>query len=254
MKNNNLTLSIILLIFVVILGGFLSYGYYQKATYKLQRPIVSMEIKDYGTIKIELYPDMAPNTVKNFIKLINEEYYVGATFNRVEDSLIQGGYKIDEETGEAKEEDLSINGEFSQNGYDNTLKFERGTLGLARKDYTYYSSLDSSLLEEGYNSGYGQFFILADDVKEFDGYYAAFGKVIEGMEIVDKIKALETVTETDEETGEKNITTNPVNPPIITNVSVETFNTEYGEPETHESFNFNMWLMSYYYGGNLFNQ
>ena len=84
MKKNGLILSIIVLIFVLILGGFLAYGYYQKATYKLQRPIVSMEIKDYGIIQIELYPDMAPNTVKNFIKLINDGYYNGLTFHRVE--------------------------------------------------------------------------------------------------------------------------------------------------------------------------
>lgn len=91
MKNKSLSLSIIALIFILILGGFLSYGYYQKKTYKLQRPIVTMEIKDYGTVKIELYPDMAPNTVKNFIKLINEGYYKDLPFHRVEESLIQGG-------------------------------------------------------------------------------------------------------------------------------------------------------------------
>lgn len=108
MKKNGLVLSIVALIFVLILGGFLAYGYYQKTTYKLQRPVVSMEIENYGTIKIELYPDMAPNTVKNFIKLINQGYYNGLTFHRVEDMLIQGG--------EASEQaELSINGEFTEN-------------------------------------------------------------------------------------------------------------------------------------------
>ncbi len=173
MKKKGLKLSIIALVLVLILGGFLAYGYYQKATYKLQRPIVSMEIKDYGTIKIELYPDMAPNTVKNFIKLINEGYYNGLTFHRVEESLIQGGDIAGDGTGQTE---LSINGEFTKNGYDNTLKFERGTLGLARLDYTYYSSMDASLTEEGYNSGYAQFFIMAQDAAEFDGYYCSFRK------------------------------------------------------------------------------
>ena len=70
MKNTKLILSIIALIFILILGGFLAYGYYQKVTYKIERPLVSMEIEGYGTVKMELYPDMAPNTVKNFIKLI----------------------------------------------------------------------------------------------------------------------------------------------------------------------------------------
>lgn len=248
MKKNGLILSVIALVFVLILGGFLVYGYYQKATYKLQRPLVSMEIKDYGTIKIELYPDEAPNTVKNFIKLINEGYYNGLTFHRVEDMLIQGGDTAGDGTGQTE---LSINGEFKENGYENELKFERGTLGLARQDYTYYSSLSSDLVEKGYNSGYAQFFIMAEDVEAFNGYYTAFGKVIEGMDIVDKITKLETEVETDEETGEKSQTTKPVNPPVISNITVDTFGVEYGEPETHESFDMNSWFMNYYYGGGL---
>ena len=115
-KKNGLILSVIALIFVLILGGFLAYGYYQKATYKLQRPIVSMDIKNYGTIKIELYPDMAPNTVKNFIKLINDGYYNGLTFHRVEESLIQGGDTEGDGTGQTE---FNIKGEVKQNGYDN---------------------------------------------------------------------------------------------------------------------------------------
>ena len=245
MKNNKLALSIIALIFVLILGGFLAYGYYQKATYKLQRPIVSMEIEGYGTIKMELYPDMAPNTVKNFIKLINEGYYNGLTFHRVEESLIQGGDKAGDGTGTTE---YSIDGEFSANGYDNTLKFESGTVGLARLDYTYYSSIDPSLTEEGYNSGYAQFFIMAQDEASFDGYYTSFGKVTEGIEIVDEITKLETKVETDEETGETSETTTPVNPPVISNITVETFGVEYGEPKTHETFDINSFIMQKLYG------
>jgi len=241
MKKNGKILSIIFLIIVLILGAFLSYGYYQKATYKLQRPIVSMEIENYGTIRIELYPDMAPNTVKNFIKLINNGHYIGRTFDRVEETLIQGGYPKDNETEEVK---LSINGEFSENGYDNTLKFERGTLGLARADYTQFSSIDSNLIKEGYNSGYDQFFITTEEVRQFDGYYTAFGKVIEGIEIVDKLKEVETEVETDEETGETTETSTPVNPPVISNVTVETFGEVYEEPKTHEAFDLTSWFVN----------
>lgn len=153
MKKKNLSLSIIILIFVLILGGFLAYGYYQKFTYKLQRPVVSIEIKDYGEVKIELYPDVAPNTVKNFIKLINDGYYEGLTFHRVEENLIQGGEK-------EEEPQFSINGEFAKNDFENNMKFERGTLGLARQDYTYFSSMDPTMIKKGYNSGYAQFFIM----------------------------------------------------------------------------------------------
>ena len=245
MKNKKLALSIIALIFVLILGGFLAYGYYQKATYKLERPVVSMEIDGYGTVKMELYPDEAPNTVKNFIKLINEGYYNGLTFHRVEESLIQGGDKAGDGTGTTE---LSINGEFTANDYDNTLKFERGTLGLARMDYTYYSSIDASLIEEGYNSGYAQFFIMAQDESALDGYYTAFGKVTGGMEIIDEITKLETAVETDEETGETTETTKPVNPPVIKSITVDTFGVEYGEPETHETFDVNSFIMQKLYG------
>ncbi len=246
MKNKKLTMSIIALIFVLILGGFLAYGYYQKLTFNLQRPIAYIEIEDYGTIVVELYPDMAPNTVKNFIKLANEGYYDGLTIHRVEESLIQGGDTEGDGTGTTE---YSIDGEFSANGYeDNTLEFERGTIGLARSDYTYYSSLDSSLVEEGYNSGYAQFFIMAEDEESFNGYYAAFGKVIEGMDIVDEITELETEVEEDEDTGETTETTTPVDPPVISSITVETFGVDYGEPETHETFDISSYILQVLYG------
>lgn len=245
MKNKKLALSIIALVFVLILGGFLAYGYYQKANYKLERPIVSMEIEGYGTIKMELYPDEAPNTVKNFIKLINEGYYNGLTFHRVEESLIQGGDAAGDGTGTTE---LSINGEFTANDYDNKLKFERGTLGLARMDYTAYSSIDSKLTKEGYNSGYAQFFIMAQDESALDGYYTAFGKVTEGMEIVDEITKLETTVETDENSGETTTTTKPVNPPVIKTITVDTLGVNYGEPETHDTFDVNSFIMQKLYG------
>jgi peptidyl-prolyl cis-trans isomerase B (cyclophilin B) len=243
-KRKLLILSIALLVIVVVLGGFLAYGYIQKATYKLQRPVVTMEIEGYGTIKMELYPEMAPNTVKNFIKLINDGYYNGLTFTRVEETLIQGGAK---EVAEGEKE-YSINGEFSVNKYkNNELKFERGTVGLARKDYTYYSSLSSDLIEEGYNSGYAEFFIMTKAEEGFNGYYAPFGKVTEGMEIADKISQLETTVETDQQTGKASSSTTPVNPPVIKSMTVDTFGVNYGEPEVHEAFNLTNWYMSQYY-------
>lgn len=248
MKNNKLAVSIILFIFVLILAGFLAYGYYQKMNYKLQRPVATMEIEDYGTVKMELYPDEAPNTVKNFIKLINEGYYNGLTFHRVEESLIQGGDIAGDGTGETE---YAINGEFSENDFENNLTFERGTLGLARQDFTmyaYYYGLGDEVIKEGYNSGYAQFFIMAQDEENFNGYYAAFGKVTEGIEIIDEISKLETEVETDEETGETSQTTKPVNPPIIKNITVETFGVDYGEPTTHESFDMNSYLMQKIYG------
>lgn len=246
MKNKKLTLSIGILVLVLILGGFLAYGYYQKATFKITRPLVSMEIEGYGTVKMELYPDMAPNTVKNFIKLIKEGYYNGLKFHRVEESLIQGGDKV----GYGVEKiEHSIKGEFSRNNYkENTLIFERGTLGLAREDYSQFSTIDASLIGEGYDSGYAQFFIMLKDEAAFNGYYAAFGKVVEGIEIVEQISKLETKVETDEETGESTKTTEPVNSPVITNMTVDTFGVEYGEPEVKDKFDINSFIMEKLYG------
>lgn len=222
------------LLLIIILGviAYMAYGYYQKQTLKVQNPLVTMEIENYGTVKMELYPEMAPNTVRNFIKLINEGYYDGLTFHRVEESLIQGGDK--EGTG-AGVTDYSIEGEFKENRHkENTLSFERGILGLARQDFSlyYYYTGDESYLTQGYNSGCTQFFITAEDCSQsFDGYYCAFGKVTEGMEVIDAIKVIETVVETNEETGEESATSTPVNPPVITKMTVDTFGIKYNEPE-----------------------
>lgn len=130
--------------------------------------------------------------------------------------------------------EYTVEGEFKANGYkENTLSFERGTIGLARLDYTmlYYYTGDAQYLVQGYNSGCAQFFITAEDCTEyFDGNYCAFGKVIEGMEIIDTIKEVETTTEADEETGIIENTTTPVNPPVITKMTVDTFGIKYNEP------------------------
>lgn len=229
MKNNKI-IYIIILIIAILLIAYLIYGYYQKSTFELKNPIATMEIEDYGIVKIELYPEMAPNTVRNFIELINSGYYNGLTFHRVEDSLIQGGDK--EGTGAGKT-DYTIPGEFELNGFkENTLKFTRGTLGLARADYTmyYYYTGDSSYLKMGYNSGCSQFFIMAKDEENFDGNYCAFGKVIEGLDIIDEITKIEKTVEVDEETGESEETSTPVNPPIIKSITVDTFGINYKAP------------------------
>ena len=225
-------LACIAIVLVIGVLAYMVYGYVQKETLKVQNPVVTMEVEGYGTVKMELYPKMAPNTVRNFIKLINEEYYNGLTFHRVEETLIQGGDKAGDGTGSTE---YTIEGEFLANGYkENTLSFTEGTLGLARQDYTlyYYYTGDSNYLKMGYNSGCTQFFITAEDCSNsFDGNYCAFGRVTEGLDIVKTLTALETTTETNEETGETTSTTKPVNPPIITSMTVDTFGVKYNEPK-----------------------
>ena len=130
-----------------------------------------MVIKDYGTVKMELYADIAPITVANFAKLVNKGFYSGLTFHRIISGfMIQGGDPLGNGTGGSDEE---IKGEFALNGVENSISHTRGTISMARAS--------------AYNSASSQFFIMHQDYKGLDGAYAAFGKVTEGMEIVDKI-------------------------------------------------------------------
>ena len=111
---------------------------------------------------------------------------------------------------------------------------------MARSDY---SSISSSLTTEGYNSAGSQFFIMQADNANLNGMYAGFGKVIEGMDVVDQIANVEVVTRDEDATEGVD---RPVNPPVITSISVETFGVDYGEPDTVEPFSYYNWLMQYY--------
>lgn len=132
---------------------------------------VEIDIKDYGVIKLELYGEIAPITVKNFVDLCNEGFYDGLTFHRIISGfMIQGGDPNADGTGGSDEK---ITGEFANNGIDNPIKHTRGVISMAR-----------SMANDSASS---QFFIMHDDASHLDGSYAAFGMVTEGMEIVDKI-------------------------------------------------------------------
>lgn len=252
MKKFEKILLIILIIAAIVGIGVVCYGFYQKLTRKIQNPIATIEIADYGTIKVELYPDIAPNTVKNFITLANRGYYDGKTFHRtIPDFMIQGGSKNGDGTGEptisdikdggSTEETYAIKGEFIANGYNsNTLKFKKGVIAMARADY---SNISSSLTQSGYNSAGSQFFIMHADNNNLNGLYAGFGEVIEGLDVVDKIANVEVITRESSATEGLDM---PVNKPVITSIRVETFGVDYGEPETVEPFNYYNWLMSMY--------
>ena len=171
-----------------------------------KNPLVTMEIEDYGTIKIELYPEYAPNTVANFVSLIESGFYDGLTFHRLFPGFVlQGGDPDGDGTGGPG---YTIDGEFKANGYTkNTLSHDKGVISMAR-------SMD-------YDSAGSQFFIVLDDSAKssLDGMYAGFGRVTEGMEILKEIEANEKIA--DDATGalEENIT--------ITKVTVDTFGYEY---------------------------
>lgn len=269
MKKN--IIWIIALILIIVMLGGLCFGYYKKATLKVENPIVTMEVENFGTIKLELYPDLAPETVNNFIKLANNGFYNGLKFHRVvKDFMIQGGdpsgdgtgsptlsdlYNNDDENQtytysdgtEAKGSDsYTITGEFIANGYNkNTLNLTEGTIAMARSDYTSYSS---TLATESYNSGSSQFFIMtSNDYTNLSGYYAGFGKVIEGLDVVKEIASVECkAKETSEESSENAEISTPVTDVIISSVSVDTKGANYEMPKTLQPFNYMKWLYAQY--------
>lgn len=167
-------------------------------------PIVTINMKNGGTIKIELYPEIAPNTVNNFISLVNRGYYNGIIFHRViKGFMIQGGDPNGVGTGGPG---YTIKGEFATNGFkQNTLSHTRGVISMAR-----------TMLP---NSAGSQFFIMHKNTPQLNGQYAAFGKVIEGIEVVDTIADVAT-----------DHMDKPQIPQIMETVTVETFGETYPEP------------------------
>ena len=256
MKNKIIT--IIALIILIVILGVLGYGYYKKITSNVQNPLVTMEVKDFGTIKIELYPDKAPNTVKNFVTLANNGFYDGLKFHRVvKDFMIQGGAGDGEAqlgylNGNDDKTKYAIEGEFLANDFkQNDLNLTAGVIAMARGDYSQYSS---ALTKQAYNSAGTQFFIMTTDKNtSLSGFYAGFGKVVEGMDVVTKISEVEVTTanstaESDSEsTDDSNATKEtPVKDVIISSVKVETYGINYEKPKTIKPFNITKWVYNMY--------
>lgn len=170
-----------------------------------KHPVVTITMKNGDVMKAELYPEIAPNTVNNFISLINKGFYNGIIFHRViRGFMIQGGCPDGTGMGGPG---YSIKGEFTQNGFQNNLKHEPGVLSMARTMMP--------------NSAGSQFFIMHKNSPHLDGAYAAFGKITEGMDIVDKIATTKTSY------GDR-----PVEDQIIESITVDTLGETYPEPET----------------------
>ena len=148
--------------------------------YNTENPVVALHIKNYGTVVIELYPDIAPNTVHNFISLVKSGFYDHNTFHRLMPGFVlQGGDPTGTGTGDPG---YKIKGEFTNNGFENNLKHTKGIVSMARGSY----SMDSAG---------SQFFIMLGTSEYLDGDYAAFGKVIDGMELVEAIEKNEKVAD-----------------------------------------------------------
>lgn len=166
-------------------------------------PIVTITMEDGSTIKVELYPEIAPNTVANFISLVQKGFYDGLVFHRViRGFMIQGGCPQGVGTGGPG---YHIKGEFKSNGVENNLKHSKGVISMAR-------AMDP-------NSAGSQFFIMHEDSPHLDGQYAAFGKVVEGMDTVNYIATVRT-----------NPMDKPITPVVIQTMTVDTKGKEYKEP------------------------
>ena len=170
----------------------------------MSNPIVTIEMENGDVMKAELYPEIAPNTVNNFISLVKKGFYDGLIFHRVISGfMIQGGDPKGIGVGGPG---YGIKGEFLQNGFKNDLKHSRGVLSMARSGNP--------------NSAGSQFFIMHEDSPHLDGQYAAFGKITEGLDVVDRIANTRT-----------DYNDRPRVPQVMKKVTVETFGVDYPEPE-----------------------
>lgn len=175
-------------------------------------PIAVIVMENGGTIVLELYNDVAPNTVSNFISLANSSFYDGTIFHRVIPGfMIQGGDPTGTGTGGPG---YAIFGEFPNNDFENNIKHERGVISMARQGNSFYPAL-------AYNTAGSQFFIMVKDYPGLNGDYAAFGRVLEGMEVADAIVSVET------DSNDK-----PLQEQKMQLVRVATYDMDYPEPET----------------------
>ncbi|MBF1005414.1 MAG: peptidylprolyl isomerase [Lachnospiraceae bacterium] len=173
-----------------------------------QNPIVTITMENGDVMKAELYPEIAPNTVHNFISLIQKGFYNGTIFHRVIPGfMLQGG---DPDGSGMGGPGYAIRGEFRSNGFQNDLKHTEGVLSMARTMAP--------------DSAGSQFFIMHKDAPHLDGEYAAFGKITEGMDVVDKIANVET-----------DFSDRPRVPQVMKSVTVETFGVDYPMPETMQA-------------------
>lgn len=257
--NKKTVALIIAVLLVVVLIGIVCYGLVGKLTNKVENPIATITIEGYDApIVAELYPEQAPNTVRNFVTLANNGFYNGLTIHRIESYVIQGGdpegtgsgsptlSAIDSniQKGSADDKEYSIKGEFSSNGYENNkVRHEKGVISMARSNYGV-----QELLQQSNNSAGCQFFVCLEDCPSFNGFYAAFGKMISGWETLDAISKVELATEVDEETKEETKTSKPKDTIKITSITIDTKGVNYEKPETEAAFDYTSWYLQKYYG------
>ena len=251
-------------IVVVLAMGGVVYQFARAMNTEIVHPEVTFEIENLGTIKMELYPEYAPNTVRNIIRLVENGFYTDKVVygkdeicvyvGREDDSVVpevKASYMIDTiESGSDADYNYSIAGEFFLNGFDkNTLNHEKGTVTLLRNDY------GTGLTEESYNSGNTQMAIMMNsDSAKLNGAYAAFGKIIDGLDLVEKLyNEGEILTKDSDESDqvENEAIQRFKTYPVIKSATVDTKGIDFGNPEIQEAFDYSEYMyqmMEQYYG------
>lgn len=250
MKKVFLTIGIAIVAIAIIITGVL---FIKGKTYKVQNPVATIQIEEYEKpIKIELDPQSAPNAVANFIKLANNGFYKNFKMS-IEENRILGNESMQmarlSNIMEYPQNDYvyGIKGDFVANGYDkNLIKHKKGVITMERDDYSYFG-----YKEEGYNSANCNFCILTQDIDNYNGYYAGFGKVIEGMDVLEAIAATRVDVSEDEKDDTKK--DDSVNTITIASITVDTFGVDYGVPEVvnyEENMEKVNKIYNQYFGGN----
>lgn len=256
MKKVCLVLGIIATLVGII---FVGTSIVQSTTYKPQNPIATIQIEGYEKpIKVELDPQASPNAVANFIKLVERGFYTNFKMH-IEEDRILGDESMEmaslSNIMDYPDDDYKygIKGDFLANGVENLLKHKKGVITMERNDYSYYG-----LSEEGYNSANCNFCILTQDIDNYNGYYAAFGEVIDGIDVLDAIAATRVEenndnTETQESIDNtENVEDSNTNVITISSISVDTFGVDYGIPEVvnyEENMEKVNTLYNQYFGG-----
>lgn len=259
-KKTQLVIWIILAVLAVALCALICVNIANAKLHEVKNPVVTFEIENYGNIKIELYPEYAPNTVANFINLINKGFYTGKVFYGKDVNAIYAEKNAEGESveptmslidssisaGSDNDFEYQINGEFVANDFEqNTLKHEKGTISMLRQNYSSYFGLT----DEAYNSASSHFQIMLEDNRNLNGMYAAFGKVVEGLDVVQNIFNSETVAASEEEETEdttENVIEDFATPATIKSASVEAYGVDYGAPEVHKAFDYSSFLQTYF--------
>lgn len=250
MKKVFLTIGIAIVAIAIIITGVL---FIKGKTYKVQNPVATIQIEGYEKpIKIELDPQSAPNAVANFIKLANNGFYTNFKMS-IEENRILGNESMQmarlSNIMEYPQNDYvyGIKGDFIANGYDkNLIKHKKGVITMERDDYSYFG-----YKEEGYNSANCNFCILTQDIDNYNGCYAGFGKVVEGMDVLEAIAATRVDVSEDEKDDTKK--DDSVNTITIASITVDTFGVDYGVPEVvnyEENMEKVNKIYNQYFGGN----